>query len=50
MNGRALFTYNPDVFVDDEAAAGEEDFVEEEAKVDKALFAAGDAEEEVEFD
>ena len=51
MNGRALFTYNPDMFVDDEAAAGAEDFNDEEAKVDNAMFAAVDeADEDVDFD
>ena len=56
MNGRALFTYNPDLFVDDEnAAEGDlEEITEdkEEAKVDTDLFAGEtvDADEEVDFD
>ena len=29
MSGRALFTYNPDLFVDDEAAAGDDAYEEE---------------------
>jgi len=29
MNGRALFTYNPDLFVDDDNAAVAENFDEE---------------------
>jgi hypothetical protein len=45
MNGRALFTFNPDLFKDQEEEA------KEEAKVDENLFAeeAG-ADEEVDFD
>jgi hypothetical protein len=45
MNGRALFTFNPDLFVD------KEEEVKEEAKIDENLFAeeAG-ADEEVDFD
>lgn len=42
MNGRALFTYNPDLFKDDENAVEDLDIVEEEkeeAKVDNELFA-----------
>lgn len=55
MNGRALFTYNPDLFVDDEhAVEGDLEKVdeEEEAKVDTELFAGEtvDADEEVDFD
>jgi len=53
MNGRALFTYNPDLFVDDEhAAEGDLEEKEEEAKVDTDLFAGEtvDADEEVDFD
>jgi len=52
MNGRALFTYNPDLFVDDDNAAAEADMEQiEEAKVDNELFAAEDgADEEVDFD
>ena len=55
MNGRALFTYNPDLFVDDENAAVDlEDNEEnkEEAKVDTDLFAAEEVneDEEVDFD
>jgi len=56
MNGRALFTYNPDLFVDDEGNAANLDEIEEEskeeAKVDTDLF-AGEAEgeeEDVDFD
>jgi hypothetical protein len=37
MNGRALFTYNPDLFVDDEAAM--DTMPQEESKVDENLFA-----------
>ena len=29
MSGRALFTYNPDIFVDEEGAGGEADYEEE---------------------
>ena len=55
MNGRALFTYNPDLFVDDENAAADgdlEEIKEEEAKVDTELFAGEvvDEDEEVDFD
>jgi len=55
MNGRALFTYNPDLFQDDEDAAGNEAYDEakaEESKVDENLFAAEDVneDEEVDFD
>jgi len=58
MNGRALFTYNPDLFVDDENAVDDKDMEaieeekEEEAKVDNDLFAneAVDEDEEVDFD
>jgi hypothetical protein len=57
MNGRALFTYNPDLFVDDDNAAAEADMEDikeeaEEAKVDTDLFAGEtvDADEEVDFD
>ena len=58
MNGRALFTFNPDLFVDDENAVDEKDMEtveeekEEEAKVDNDLFAneAVDEDEEVDFD
>lgn len=55
MNGRALFTYNPDLFVDDENAAADgdlEETKEEEAKVDTELFAGEvvDEDEEVDFD
>ena len=58
MNGRALFTYNPDLFVDDENAVDDKDMEaieeekEEEAKVDNDLFAneAADEDEEVDFD
>lgn len=48
MNGRALFTYNPDVFKDEEAATGA---LKEEEKIDEALFANEEVEEdEVDFD
>ena len=54
MNGRALFTYNPDLFKDDENAADEKTYEEakEESKVDEKLFAAEEVneEEEVDFD
>lgn len=56
MNGRALFTYNPDLFVDDENAAedleGNDEEEKEEAKVDTELFAAEEVneDEEVDFD
>lgn len=30
MNGRALFTYKPDLFVDDDAAVGADELKEEE--------------------
>ena len=52
MNGRALFTYNPDLFVDDDNAAAEADMEQnEEAKVDNELCAGEDgADEEVDFD
>jgi hypothetical protein len=44
MNGRALFTFNPDLFKDQEET-------KEEAKVDENLFAeeAG-AEDDIDFD
>ena len=47
MSGRALFTFNPDLFKDDENAA-----TKEEAKVDENLFAAEGIpeEDEVDFD
>ena len=47
MSGRALFTFNPDLFKDKDA-----DIAAEEAKVDSNLFAAeeANAEEEVDFD
>jgi len=32
MNGRALFTYNPDVFQDDENAGTEADYEEEKTE------------------
>jgi len=50
MNGRALFSFNPDLFQDNEGAL-EELPEEEEEKVDEGLFAneAG-AEEEVDFE
>ena len=51
MNGRALFTYNPDMFKDDEAAIGADDLkVDEEQKVDNALFANEVIDEDVDFD
>jgi len=57
MNGRALFTYNPDLFVDDENAVVESEMEQdaeckEEAKVDTDLFGAEqvDEDEEVDFD
>ena len=64
MNGRALFTYNPNMFQDDENAAGEDAYEEEkigedgdgavkESQIDQALFAEeGNAEldEDVNFD
>ena len=47
MSGRALFTFNPDLFKDADNVAEAE-----EAKVDNTLFAAeeANAEEEVDFD
>ena len=53
MNGRALFTYNPDLFKDDEAAQPAEKQIEEkkeEAAVDEQLFAAEEVDEDVDFD
>lgn len=64
MNGRALFTYNPNVFQDDENAADGDAYEEEkigengdgavkESQIDQALFGGeGDAEvdEDVDFD
>ena len=52
MNGRALFTYNPDLFKDEEMGNEETKETKEEAKVDENLFAAeADAnDEEVDFD
>lgn len=57
LNGRALFTYNKDLFQDDENAADiefDEENLEEkkEAAVDQNLFAAeaGADEEDVDFD
>jgi hypothetical protein len=54
MNGRALFSYNPDLFKDDENAGAADDYEEEKQAetVDAKLF-AGEAineEEEVDFD
>jgi|DEB0MinimDraft_12_1074336.scaffolds.fasta_scaffold58615_1 hypothetical protein len=54
MNGRALFSYQPDLFKDDENAVDEK-LVKadvEESKVDDQLFAgeAVDEDEEVDFD
>ena len=46
MNGRALFTYNPNLFQDDENAAGNdvyeiiEEKILEPTKVDESLFGA----------
>jgi hypothetical protein len=41
MNGRALFTYNPDLFQDNEEATDDVPTkkMEEESKVDEDLFA-----------
>jgi len=50
MNGRALFTYNPDLFIEDEAAEPEVLEKVEEEKVDATLFAEQAVEEEVDFD
>ncbi len=54
MNGRALFTYNPDLFEDEEGAAAEyeEEKEGEEEKVDESLFGGenAEAEEDVDFD
>lgn len=54
MSGRALFTYNPDLFKDDENAADGNAYEEnaEESKVDSNLFAAEEVneDEEVDFD
>ena len=53
MNGRALFTYNPDLFKDDEAAVGAEEMAEipeEEQKVDNDLFKDEVVDEDVDFD
>ena len=52
MSGRALFTYNPDLFKDDENAAAGDAYEEEESKVDSNLFAAEEVneDEEVDFD
>ena len=42
MNGRALFSYNPDLFRDDEGAAGADVYEEEKEEmpeqVDQSLF------------
>lgn len=56
MNGRALFTYNPDLFQDDENAVGDDVYqiIEEKlpgsTKVDESLFAGEVVDEEVDFD
>lgn len=51
MNGRALFTYNPEMFKDDDAAVGADDLKkDEESKVDNALFANEVIDEDVDFD
>ena len=56
MNGRALFTYTPDLFQDDENAGGEdlyqilEEKVPEPTKVDESLFVGEVVDEEVDFD
>lgn len=52
MSGRALFSYNPDLFQDAEGAAAEIVFEDEEGEqVDANLFAQEEVkEEEVDFD
>lgn len=56
MNGRALFQFNPDLFVDNDDEATNEILVknenQEEEKVDESLFAGEvvDEDEEVDFD
>lgn len=56
MNGRALFTYNPDLFKDDDGAAAADIYEEEKEaepeKVDQSLFSGENAEadEDVDFD
>ena len=50
MSGRALFSYNPDLFKDNEGAI-EEFPEEEESKVDENLFANEEVnDEDVDFD
>lgn len=63
MSGKALFTYNPDLFQDDEGAADNDNYEEDletnepgvnqeeskEPEVDEALFQEG-ADEDVDFD
>eukprot|EP01099_Mayorella_cantabrigiensis_P003938 TRINITY_DN295_c0_g1_i2.p1 TRINITY_DN295_c0_g1~~TRINITY_DN295_c0_g1_i2.p1 ORF type:complete len:242 (+),score=90.06 TRINITY_DN295_c0_g1_i2:111-836(+) len=41
MSGREMFTYNPDLFVDDEEAFGEEAYEEEEEELTTVLTATG---------
>lgn len=51
MNGRALFSYNPELFKDAEGATDKIEFEEEEQKVDENLFAQEEVkEEDVDFD
>ena len=53
MSGRALFTYNPDLFKDQEGAADNiEEAKAEEENVDENLFANEEVkeDEEVDFD
>jgi len=51
MNGRALFSFNPDMFKDDDAAIGADELqTGEEQKVDNALFANEVIDEDVDFD
>lgn len=62
MSGKALFSYNPDLFADDENAADDIDFEDdemeekvggaaaEEVKVDEDLYKDAGADEEVDFD
>lgn len=52
MNGRALFTYNPDLFQDDDNAADSKAYEETkaDAPVDGSLFNAEGADDDVDFD
>ena len=45
MNGRALFTYNPDLFVDDANAGTEQDYEEDETEGESKIDSTTNKEE-----